>query len=138
MGMSVSVSTAIIFIAVVISAASLISTFDDIQTTWTDAQRGSQDREMTASHTDIAIVSIDRENGTVEIVNEGQSTLQLGVLDVLLDGRWSNDQVISMEIVGHAGSRLWLPGDILAIQFSEGLADAHIKIVTGNGISVNG
>ena len=138
MGMSVSVTTAIIFIAAVISAASLISTLDDIQTTWTDAQRGSQDRDITASHTDIAIVSIDRENGTMEIVNEGQSTLQLGVLDVLLDGRWSNDQVASMEIIGHAGSRLWLPGDVLMIRFSSGLADAHIKIVTGNGISANG
>lgn len=137
MGMSVSVATAIIFIAAVISAGVLIGTFDEVQTTWTDARRDSLDRDMTASHTDIAIVSIDRENGTVEVVNKGQSTLRLGTLDVLMDGRWSNDQVISMEIAGHVDSRIWLPGDILTIQFSNDLADTKIKIVTGNGISVN-
>ena len=137
MGMSVSVATAIIFIAAVISAAALIGTFDEVQTTWTDVRRDSLDRDMTASHTDIAIVSIDRENGTVEVVNKGQSTLRLGTLDVLLDGNWSNGQVISMEIVGHADSRIWLPGDVLTIRFSSDLADKNIKIVTGNGISVN-
>lgn len=136
MGMSVSVATAIIFIAAIISAGSLIGTLDEVQTTWTDARGNSLDREMTASHTDIAIVSIDRENGTVEVVNKGQSALRLGTLDVLLDGEWSNDHVISMEIVGHASSRIWLPGDVLAIRFSGDLAETNIRIVTGNGISV--
>ena len=136
MGMSVSVATAIIFIAAIISAGSVIGTLDHAQASLMEAQRTSSDREMTALQTDIAISTIDRENGTVEVVNRGRSTLHVDGIDVLLDGRWSNELIATIEVVGHADSRIWLPGDTLAIQFTSGLMGTDIKIVTGNGISV--
>lgn len=135
MGMSVSVATAIIFIAAIISAGSLISTFDEIGDSWTDVRRDSLDRETTMSQTDIDILSIDRGNGTMEIMNTGRSTLYPNMLDVLLDGVWSNDRISSMEIVGHADSHIWLPGDVLEIRFSTDLTDTSIKIITSNGIT---
>jgi len=138
MGMSVSVSTAIIFIAAIISAGSIISTLDEVQASMMDAQTASSERELMASQTDIAIRSVDRDNATIEILNQGRTTLHLASLDVLLDGQWSNDRIASMGIVGHPDSQLWLPGDVLKIQFADELTDKSIKIVTGNGIPVYG
>lgn len=135
MGMGVSVATAVIFIGVILSAGSLISTLDDAQSSWMDVKKAVQDRDMMATQTDIAIKTIDRNNGTVELLNQGSSTLNIRDMDILLDGRWSNDLISSMGVAGHEGSNILLPGETLIIRFAFSLEDADVKIVTGNGIS---
>jgi flagellar protein FlaF len=135
MGVGVSVSTAIIFIGVVISAASMIGTLDDAQSTWIDIRQAIEERDMMASQTDIAIDHIDRTNWTVELLNTGGSTIHIAEIDVLLNGTWSNGLISSMEISGHEGSKYMYPGETLIIRFNVGLDDTSVKIVTGNGIS---
>lgn len=136
MGMSVSIATAIIFIASLISFASIIGTLDGAQDALTEAHRMSSEREVDALHTSIAITSIDRQNGTIQVMNSGEVTLSLNDIDILINGTLSNDRVSSMTVEGHDGSRIWLPGEVLSIGIDGELEGAAIKIATANGASV--
>jgi len=137
MGMSVSIATAIIFIASLISFASVLSTLDGCQDTLMEAQRTNSEREVETLHTSIAISSIDRQNGTVEVMNNGDVTLSLDEVNVLVNGRLSDELVSSMTVEGHDGSGLWMPGEVLSISIDMELEGAAISIVTANGTSIH-
>lgn len=136
MGMSVSIATAIIFIASLISFASIIGALDGAQDALTEANRMSSEREVDALHTSITIASIDRQNGTMRVINSGEVTLSVSETDILINGTLSNDRVSSMAVEDHDGSKIWLPGEALSISIDGGLEGAAIKIVTANGASV--
>ena len=136
MGMSVSIATAIIFIASLISFATVIGTLDEAQSSILEAQRASSGREVDALHTSISIVSIDRANGTVMVVNSGEVTLTTYELDVFINGTLSNQLVSSLTIEGNNETKLWLPGEVLVISITGDLDGAAIKIVTANGTSI--
>lgn len=136
MGMSVSIATAIIFIASLISFASIIGTLDEVQSSVLDAQRASSEREVAALHSSISIASIDRTNGTVEVTNSGEVTLTTNGLDILINGTLSNDRITSITIEGNNQTRLWLPGEVMVISVNGSLDGAAIKIVAANGASI--
>jgi flagellar protein FlaF len=137
MGMSVSIATAIIFIASLISFASIVGALDEAQNALMEAQRTSSEREVEELHTSIAITSIDRLNGTIEVMNSGDVTLSLNEIDILINGTMGNDLVSSMVVEGHEGSRLWMPGETLSVTMNGALEGAVIKIVTANGASIH-
>jgi flagellar protein FlaF len=136
MGMSVSIATAIIFIASLIAFASVLGALDEVQSSVLEAQRLSSEREVEALHTSIAITSIDGPNGTIEVTNSGEVTLSYEGLNILVNGTLSNDRVSSMTIEGNNDSKLWMPGEVLIIDLDKDLEGASIKIVTANGASV--
>lgn len=136
MGMSVSIATAIIFIASLLAFASVLGALDEVQSSVLEAQRSSSEREVEALHTSIAITSIDRSNGTIEVANNGEVTLSYEGLNILVNGTLSNDRVSSMTIEGRNDSKLWMPGEVLIIDLDGDLEGASIKIVTANGASV--
>jgi flagellar protein FlaF len=136
MGMSVSIATAIIFIASLIAFASVLGALDEVQSSVLEAQRSSSEREVEALHTSIVITSIDRPNGTIEVTNSGEVTFSYEGLNILVNGTLSNDRVSSMTIEGHNDSKLWMPGEVLIIDLDGDLESASIKIVTANGASV--
>jgi flagellar protein FlaF len=136
MGMSVSIATAIIFIASLISFATVIGTLDEAQSSILEAQRASSGREVDALHTSISIVSIDGANGTVMVVNSGEVTLTTYELDVFVNGTLSNQLISSVTIEGNNETKLWLPGEVLVISITGDLDGAAIKIVTANGTSI--
>ncbi|MBI0584385.1 MAG: hypothetical protein ISF22_09190 [Methanomassiliicoccus sp.] len=136
MGVSVSIATAIIFIASIISFGSVIGTLDQVQHSLTDAQASRSDRELTAIHTSVTMASVDRPNGTVEVANSGRVTLSTNELDVYINGTLSNDRISSIEVNGHAGSQIWLPGETVTVGLSGDLNGTAIMIMTGNGVPV--
>jgi archaeal flagellar protein FlaF len=136
MGMSVSIATAIIFIASLISFASIVGTLDEVQDTVLEAQRMSSEREVALLHTSIMIESIDRQNGSLEVSNSGEVTLTTSELDILINGTLSNERITSMTIEGNNSTKLWLPGEVLVISISGSLDGAAIKLVVANGASI--
>jgi len=136
MGMSVSIATAIIFIASLLAFASVLGALDEVQSSVLEAQRSSSERGVDALHTSIVITSIDRPNGTIEVTNSGEVTLSYEGLNILVNGTLSNDQVSSMAVEGHNDSKLWMPGEVLTIGLTGNLEGASIKIMTANGASV--
>ncbi|MDW5562862.1 MAG: hypothetical protein SA339_06505 [Methanomassiliicoccus sp.] len=136
MGMSVSIATAIIFIASLISFASLAGALDQAQSSLIEAQKASASRDVEALHTSISLTEIDRPNGTIEVVNSGEVTLSLDELDIFINGTLSNERITSMTVQGHNDTKLWLSGEVLVIDLNGELSGAAIKIVTANGTSV--
>ena len=137
MGMSVSIATAIIFIASLISFASIIGALDHAQGSVLEAQKASSQREADAMRTSVALSFVDGPNGTFGVVNSGEVTLTTQV-DLLINGALSNEKISSMSVEGKNDTKLWLPGEMLIITMSEGVNGAAIKIVTANGVSVYG
>lgn len=135
MGMSVSIATAIIFIASLISFASVIGTLDQAQNSLIEAQRSSSERGVEALHTTISISSIDGQNGTIEVVNGGEVTLITNGTDLFINGTLSNDRITSMSIDGRTDTRLWLPGEVLTISVDGNLNGSAVKVLTANGAS---
>ncbi len=136
MGVSISVAAAIIFIASTVVFGTMISAFDGAQQSLIDAQRTSYDREQAASHTEILINTIDRENGTITMVNKGPITLPLYGLDIFLNGTLNNDAISAINITDHPDSKIWLPNDVLTIDFDHDLNETSVKIVTNNGVTI--
>jgi archaellum component FlaF (FlaF/FlaG flagellin family) len=133
--MSVSIATAIIFIASLISFASVIGTLDEIQGSVLEAQRTSSERIEETMRTSIAITSVDRQNGTIMVVNGGEVTLAANETDVFINGTLSNDRIVSMSIDGRSNTNLWMPGEVLIIGVDGNLNESAIKILTANGVS---
>ncbi|GEM_PF-4968725 len=133
--MSVSIATAIIFIASLISFASIVGTLDEVQHSMLEAQRTSSERAEEAMRTSIAITSIDRQNGTVTVVNGGEFTLTTNKMDVFINGAISNERITSMSIDGRTNTKLWMPGEVLTISLDGELNGATVKVLTANGAS---
>lgn len=135
MGMSVSIATAIIFIASLISFASIVGTLDEVQDSVLEAQRASSERVEEAMRTSITITSVDRQNGTIEVVNGGEVTLTIEELDVFINGTLSNERIASMSIDGRTDTKLWMPGEVLTISLEGELNGAAVKVMAANGAS---
>lgn len=137
MGMSVSIATAIIFIASLISFASIMGALDHAQGSVLEAQKASSEREADAMRTSVALSFVDGPNGTFGVVNSGEVTLTTQV-DVLINGTLSNEKISSISVEGKNDTKLWLPGEVLVITMTESVSGAAIKIVAANGASVYG
>lgn len=137
MGMSVSIATAIIFIASLISFASIMGALDHAQGSVLEAQKASSEREADAMRTSVALSFVDGPNGTFGVVNSGEVTLTTQV-DVLINGTLSNEKISSISVEGKSDTKLWLPGEVLVITMTESVSGAAIKIVAANGASVYG
>jgi len=135
MGLSISASAAIIFIASVIVFGTLLGAFDSVQTSYLDAQRDAQDRTNDIMNTKIAITTLDLANGTLTIVNKGETTLAASEVNILIDGKLADDRVSSREVYGNIGSDLWMPGETLILTLSGNLTDASFMVVCGNGVT---
>lgn len=135
MGMSVSIATAIIFIASLISFASIVGTLDEVQDSMMEAQRASSERTEVALRTSITITSVDRQNGTMDVVNGGEVTLTTDELDVFINGTYSNERIASMSIDGRNDTKLWMPGEVLTISLNGELNEAAVKVLAANGAS---
>ena len=94
MGLSISASAAIIFIASAIVFGTLLGAFTNAEHAMLDAQREAQTRAVEETNTHLAISSINTDNGTVAITNEGDITLSIGKIDLFIDGVLSNDRII--------------------------------------------
>ena len=135
MGMSVSIATAIIFIASLISFASIVGTLDEVQDSVLEAQRNSSERAEEALRTSITITSVDRQNGTIDVMNGGEVTLTADELDVFTNGTISNERITSINIDGRGDTKLWMPGEILTISLDGDLNETAVKVLTDNGAS---
>jgi archaellum component FlaF (FlaF/FlaG flagellin family) len=138
MGLSVSASVAILFVAVVIVFGTLLSAYDSAQHAQVKAQKDADDRQAGALQTRIAISGIDASNGTVSLVNQGSSTLSVDKLNVLLNGTLSDGSITSAMLNDGTSTGVWMPGEVLVLEFNGTLDGAQVMIVTENGVMAFG
>ncbi|MEF8822397.1 MAG: flagellin [Halovenus sp.] len=134
MGFSVSGTTALIFVAFLISFGAFYSasmgTFGEIR----DAQVDQSDRNIDTINTDIEIGSATYNGTTDELVivanNTGASTLTLNNTDLLIDGELVSDWQTTVTVDGNTDRNLWAPQQTLEITVSRDTQPDRIKIVT--------
>jgi archaellum component FlaF (FlaF/FlaG flagellin family) len=137
MGLSVSASVAIIFVASAIVFGTLLGAFNNAQHSVLDAQRSAQERAVEETYTHLTITNLDIVNGTLTIKNEGDVTLNVRNVDLFINGTTANDRIISESIDGSGPTDLWMPGEELIVSITGDLTSASIKVVCENGISAH-
>lgn len=135
MGLSISVSAAIIFIGTVIVFGNLLGAYDNFEQALVDAQRDSNERENGVLHDRISISSVDVDDRTVSLANEGSETIHITSLDLFLNGTLSNDAIASMSVNGSSNTKLWFPGETLVLTVDGRLNETLIRVVDGNGVA---
>lgn len=135
MGLSISVSAAIIFIGTVIVFGNLLGAYDNFEQALVDAQRDSGQRENAVLHDRISITSVDLDDRTISLVNEGTETIYVTTLDLFLNGTLSNDAIVSITVNDSSNTRLWFPGETMVLTVDGGLNETLIRVVDGNGVA---
>lgn len=139
MGFSVSGSAAIVFIAAFVSVGILYSAAYNGYEEVTVAEDGQTDRLLQQRNTDVSIVGTSynatETNFTVQIVNEGSTTLSVSETDVVLDGTYQPTWE-SYNVSGSTTTDVWAPGETLNVTVSHDTDPSRVKVVTGTGVSV--
>jgi archaellum component FlaF (FlaF/FlaG flagellin family) len=138
MGLSVSVSVAILFVATVIVFGTLLSAYDGSQHAQVEAQKDVVVRQAEALQTRISISNIDAANGTVSLVNQGSYTLSVDKLNVLLNGTLSDESITSAKLNDGTSTNVWMPGEVLVLNLNNTLNGVQVMIVTENGVMAFG
>lgn len=137
MGFSVSGSAAIVFFAAFVSIGLLYTAayngYEDV----TVAQDGHADRILEQRNTEVTIASTNyngtSENLSIEILNEGVTTLSVERTDVVVDGVFQGPW-LSYNVSGNAATDVWAPGETLNVTVESTTDPARVKIVTEHGI----
>lgn len=141
MGFSVSGSVAIVLIAAFVSTGILYTAayngYEDV----TQANDAKADRLLEQRNTEVAITSTSyntsgNDNFTVQVLNEGSTTLSVDATDVVLDGVYKSSW-LSYNVSGSSSTDVWAPGETLNVTV-QGPASkpSRVKVVTGPGVSV--
>lgn len=139
MGFSVSGSAAIVLIAAFVSVGILYSAayngYEDV----TAAEENKADRLLEQRNTDISVSSTSynstEKNFTIEVLNEGATTLSVEDTDLVLDGEFQSSWVAS-NVSGSKTTDVWAPGETLNITVAKENNPGRVKVVTGSGVSV--
>ncbi len=137
MGLSISASAAIIFIASVIVFGNLLTAFDSGENALMDARSASMHRQNDMSVTHMTITGVDRENGTISIVNDGGLTLHVDQVELFLNGNLSNDLVSSRSVAGNQATDLWMSAETLTMHISSDLNGTQVQVVSENGFTAH-
>jgi archaeal flagellar protein FlaF len=134
MGLSISASAAIIFIASVIVFGNLLAAFDNFEQALVDARRDSTDRQDGVLHDRISITAVDPDNRTVTLLNEGTEILTISSLNLFLNGTLMDDAIVSTSVNGSSSTNIWFPLEALVISVDRSLNETFVQVVDANGV----
>jgi flagellar protein FlaF len=138
MGFSTSAATAIIFAGLVILMGTIASVVFDTYGELKDAALETSDSEFDRQRTRVSIVN-SSYNGTsvfINASNTGEVTLDANLIDVLLNGTISTEQIVTQEVAGTT-SKVWGVHEVMYIEvtYADGNNSTRIRLITGNGVS---
>ncbi|CQH54845.1 fla cluster protein FlaF [Halobacterium hubeiense] len=142
MGFSVSGSAAILFIAAFVSVGILYSAAYNGYERVQDADGSYDDRMLEQRNTAVNVTNATynatgSEHVTVNVTNEGSTSLSIGETDLLVDGEFqSRDSYIDWDVEGQTNTTLWLPGETYNITVDAGTNGSRVKVVTAGGVTV--
>lgn len=134
MGFSISGSTVVIFIGLLVSAATLYPALDSAQEARVDAIDDKSERMLVTTNTAVTITDTDDANGlTVTARNTGATALDVGTVDLLVDGTYRVPDTTA--VAGDTETSTWQPGETLELTVSGVSTPDRVKIVTGPGVA---
>lgn len=145
MGFSVSGATAIVFVGLLVSAATVLPAVDRYTERRGDALTARDERALTRQNTDLALANAsyadaaNRTGGTltVDVENTGASTLAVGATTLLVDGRHSTPDT---SVEGDAVTDVWAPGETLTltVNWTAATPPERVKLAAENGVAAAG
>lgn len=139
MGFSVSGSTAIIFIAAIVSFGVMYTSAYNSYELMDAAEDEKTANLLEQQNTEIEIVAIQTftSNNTVDVTvkNTGATELHVGDTDLLLNGAYQSG--VNTLVDGQSGRTLWLPGENLTMEASfDPTGTVRVKVITTRGNAV--
>lgn len=147
MGISVSASTAVVFLGVFIAAGTLYPAVSNGVEQVTTAQQQQGDRILAQQNTAINITDATYNTTTGELqvnaTNDGTTALDLTETNLLVDGAPnSTENDFTTSIAGDTGTTVWLPGETLNVSVDPGNAGTsgetppnRVQVVVEYGVS---
>lgn len=140
MGFSISGATAVVFIGLLVSTATLYPAVDQYVERRSEAIDADSERSLTQQNTAIAVVNATYDGNTstlnVSVQNTGSSTLEVSETDLLLDGDYVRLSTDDTTVDDDTATDIWTPGERLTIAMTRSSNPGRIKVVTGPGIAV--
>lgn len=146
MGISVSASTAVVFLGVFIAAGTLYPAVSNGVEQVTTAQQQQGDRILAQQNTAIDITDATYNITTgelqVNVTNDGTTTLDVTETNLLVDGvPNSTESQYETSIAGDTDTDVWLPGETLNVSISDTRGEIfntspdRVQVVVEYGVS---
>ncbi|WP_232701706.1 fla cluster protein FlaF [Halobacterium wangiae] len=143
MGFSVSGSAAILFIAAFVSVGILYSAAYNGYERVQDADDGHGERVLEQRNTAVNVTNVTYNSGddklTVNVTNEGATSLSINETDLLVDGEFYGQAGYdSWNVDGQSDTTLWLPGETYSVTLTAPSEPNRVKVVTSPGVTATG
>lgn len=137
MGLSVSASSAIVFLGIFVAAGIVYPAVNNGVERVTEAETGADDRALAQTNTDVELVNAtyDSTSGTLELTanNTGATTIDVNETNLLAD---NNLTTYDVTVAGDATTGLWQPGEQAVYTVDLGSAPDRVQLVVDLGIRV--
>lgn len=135
-GLSVSVSFAIISVALFMGVASFIEAAESTLESLEKGVEKKVDRVVERARTKFQILNANI-NGTgisLNLTNTGSTTLTVSGVSIMLNGTCADDNVTNATVDGKV-SNIWAPGEKLTVEISiNATTGDRVKAITGNAV----
>ncbi|HID43110.1 MAG TPA: hypothetical protein EYP30_04915 [Archaeoglobaceae archaeon] len=133
---SAAIASAILLVAMVISASIIFSTFSANYEMLKEAEITKNEIDYEQLHTTIDIKNVTYNSGVIIInaTNEGSTVIEADKIDVLINGEFYTDNITSTSVDG-VNVTIWIPEETLRIEVSSTQIPTRVKLVTHNGVS---
>jgi flagellar protein FlaF len=140
MGFSVSGATAVLFVGLLVGAATLYPAVDRYAERRSDATTANNERILTQQNTAIETVNAtynaSTDQLTITVRNTGASTLSVVRTDVLVDGSYAQLSASNTTVGASSTTDIWAPGERLTVTLTHPSEPNRVKIVSGPGVAV--
>lgn len=137
MGLSVSASSAIVFLGIFVAAGVLYPTVNNGVERLTNAEATADDRALAQSNTEVELVNAtyDSTNNTLEVTanNTGARTIDVNETNLLADNNLTSYEV---SVAGDPTTGLWQPGEQAVYTVDLESAPDRVQLVVDLGIKV--
>ncbi|WP_313692670.1 hypothetical protein [Halorarum halobium] len=138
MGLSVSASTAVVFLGLFIAAGTFYPAVANGAELVTDAQHAANDRALDQQNTDITVTNATYDDAAdtlvVNATNDGSTALDVDEVDLLADNAYRSTNV---SVEGDDATGVWLPGETASFEADLTPAPNRTTVVVDHGVRVS-
>jgi len=137
MGFSVGGASAVVFVGLLVSAATLAPAVERAGERRSEASAARAERALDRANTAVTVnatYNATTDELAVRARNTGTRTLDIAATDLLADGRYAN---ATPNVAGAAETALWAPGETLWLNDTQTEKPARVVVVTEGGIAAS-
>ena len=135
MGLSVSVSTAVVFLGLFVAAGIVYPAVSNGAERVSDARAAAADRTLDSRHTELvatnATYHADNDTLVVTARNDGATTLDVTRATLLVDNEYAS---ATASVDGAADTALWLPGETARFEANASASPSRVTVVVDHGV----